>query len=192
MIMATVLEYMKFSLNVYSASTANLIGVPLGWTRTDWQPDMPSGFSAGTFVKGNDVIISYTGTNGGLDYLNWGIGGGLPLTQIYDAIDYFFAAKAAHPGKNITFTGHSLGGGLASLMAIYFDKQATTFDEAPFQLAAMSPIVKENVSIYMDTKVYIDSAFGGYVSSWESFTLTRRLSDNKSGLEAILLLSGKF
>ncbi len=36
--MADLLEYMKFSLNVYAASDENQIGVPLGWTRTSWQP----------------------------------------------------------------------------------------------------------------------------------------------------------
>ena len=29
--MATILEYMKFSLNVYKAPDKNLIGVPFGW-----------------------------------------------------------------------------------------------------------------------------------------------------------------
>lgn len=38
--MPTTLEYMKFSLNVYEASDENIIGVPFGWIRTDWQPDM--------------------------------------------------------------------------------------------------------------------------------------------------------
>ena len=51
--MPTTLEYMKLALNVYFASDENLIGVPFGWDRgTSWQPDLPSGFSAGAFVKG--------------------------------------------------------------------------------------------------------------------------------------------
>lgn len=33
----------------------------------------------------------------------------------------------------MSFTGHSLGGGLAALMAMFFDKQAVTFDPAPFR-----------------------------------------------------------
>ena len=52
--MATILEYMKFSLNVYAASNQNQIGVPLGWTRTDWQPDLPSEFSATVFDAANE------------------------------------------------------------------------------------------------------------------------------------------
>lgn len=69
--MATILEYMKFSLNVYKTSIENAVGVPLGWTRTNWQPDLVSGFSAGTFVKGNELVISFTGTNDFADKLNW-------------------------------------------------------------------------------------------------------------------------
>ena len=34
------------------------------------------------------------------------------------------------------FTGHSLGGGLASLMAVWFDRQAHVFAPAPFQASA--------------------------------------------------------
>lgn len=51
--MPTTLEYMKFSLNVYKASLENIIGVPFGWERAHWQPDLTDGFSAGTFVKDN-------------------------------------------------------------------------------------------------------------------------------------------
>lgn len=44
--MANLFEYMQFSLGVYAASAKNYIDPPLGWTRTDWQPDKSSGFSA--------------------------------------------------------------------------------------------------------------------------------------------------
>ena len=53
--MATTLEYMKFALNVYASSLVNQIGVPLGWTRTNWQPDLASGFSAGCCTLFNKV-----------------------------------------------------------------------------------------------------------------------------------------
>ena len=39
-------------------------------------------------------------------------------------------------GANISFTGHSLGGGLAGLMAVWFDRPAIVFDPAPFESAA--------------------------------------------------------
>ena len=41
--------------------------------------------------------------------------------------------KNEYPDAIISFTGHSLGGGLASIMAVFFNKNATVFDLAPFK-----------------------------------------------------------
>ncbi len=172
--MPTTLQYMQFSLGVYAASDRNSIDSPADWPRTAWLPDQPSGFSAGCYVNGNEMVISYTGTNDVLDMANWGIGLGAPLPQIFEAVDFYFACKATHPeATNITFTGHSLGGGLASLMAVYFDKQATVFDEAPFQLAALNPLVTDAVGAYMIAKGYLDSAMSSYLLSAGTLALTR-------------------
>jgi len=48
------------------------------------------------------------------------------------ALLYQGVAKSFDPSL-ISFTGHSLGGGLAGLMAVYFDRPAVTFDTAPFR-----------------------------------------------------------
>lgn len=58
--MPTVLEYMEFATGVYAASVRNHIDPPEGWTRTDWQPDMWDGFSAGCYVYGAEMVISQT------------------------------------------------------------------------------------------------------------------------------------
>jgi|GEM_PF-2683253 len=107
--MPTTLQYMQFSLGVYASTDLNKIDPPAGWTRTDWQPDQASGFSAGCFANenGSEIVIAYTGTNDTADMVNWTIGLGLPMLQIFDAVDYYFACKAAHPTANITFSGHS-------------------------------------------------------------------------------------
>ncbi|BCM25591.1 calcium-binding protein [Methyloradius palustris] len=175
--MVSVLEYMKFSLNVYAASDVNLIGVPLGWDRFSWQPDKASGFSAGAFYNSqtNEMVISYTGTNDKLDMLNWAIGIAVPSTQLFDAIDYYFTQKAVHPNATITFTGHSLGGGLASLMSVYFNKQATVFDEAPFQMAAQDNAITNLVNNYMQSKGYTDSNFSNYVLQSQTIQSTQTL-----------------
>lgn len=136
--MPTTLECMKFSLNVYAAIVKNSIALPFGWCRNNWQPDLASGFSAGTFVKGNDVVISCKGTNDykitndGGDAVNWSIGFGIPTAQLYQAIDYYFAQKAAYPEANITFTGHSLGGGM------YYEEDSPAAKDATKQLLPLS------------------------------------------------------
>jgi hypothetical protein len=63
--MATDLEYMQMSTNVYAASDKNYVGAPSGWTRLDWVADDGWGFSAGAYIKDgtNEIVIAYAGTN---------------------------------------------------------------------------------------------------------------------------------
>lgn len=174
--MPTTLEYTQFATGVYAASDRNYIAPPAGWTRIDWQPDKWTGFSAGVYKNDltNEIVIAYTGTNDRIaDLLNWTAGLGVPAPQIYDAMAYYFVFRAAYPTANITFTGHSLGGGLASLMAVLFDKQATVFDEAPFQPAAQNPLLLPSFSAAMVSSGYFDASLALYIASGGLLALTR-------------------
>ena len=98
-------------------------------------------FSAGAYLgPGNELVISFSGTLPGATDLLWRnipAGLGLPNAQVRQAIEFVSDVMAAAPvGAQIQFTGHSLGGGLASLMRVFFDRPAVTFDMAPFELAA--------------------------------------------------------
>ena len=192
--MPTSLECMQFATGVYAASDDNKLDDPIGWQRFSWQPDQATGFSAGYYFnsQSNEVVISYTGTNDFMDKANWLTGFGLPLPQIYAAVDYYFKVKSEHPDANITFTGHSLGGGLASLMAVYFDKQATVFDEAPFQLAAISPFVLPFVGLQMLIAGYQDSAFSTYLLSAGALALTREANVSQYYVEGEVLSKIRF
>ena len=174
--MPSTFEYMQFATGVYAASDQNSLDAPAGWTRIDWMPDQWSGFSAGIYKNNqtNEIVISYTGTNDKPDMVNWTTGAGLPLPQIFQAMNYYFQFRKSHPeATNISFTGHSLGGGLASLMAVFFDKQATVFDEAPFQLAALNPSVLAAAAATMAASGYLDGAFTTFLASAGALALTR-------------------
>lgn len=105
-----------------------------------------TGFSARVYkntVTG-EIVISYAGTEADAtvsgmvaDFMD----GNVPLAlgkwskQALEAAQLYQRVKAIE-GGNITFTGHSLGGGLASLMAVWFDRPAYVFAPAPFQKSA--------------------------------------------------------
>ena len=146
--MTTLTDYAALSAIVYNdvRQQKNKLSPLPGWTEI--LSDTGSlGFTAGAYKNGNDIVIAFKGTdtiveNATTDWLLGNIPAGLGIgsSQLISAALFYEAVKAANPGANITFTGHSLGGGLASVMAVYFDKNATTFDEAPFLLSAVNPV----------------------------------------------------
>jgi hypothetical protein len=146
-IMATPIEYSLMAANAYSKARsipANVLPIPDGWTllNVPGTDDSATGFMARVYVRGSEIVIAYTGTTPGwLDWPNGNIpgwlGDGPAAPQIKEAMDLYEAVKdQADPDATISFTGHSLGGGLASLMAIYYNKNATAFDSAPFAASA--------------------------------------------------------
>lgn len=137
--MATDIEYALMAGRVYQSTRSEINWFPdlqsLGWTEFMLQ-QQPSGFEAISFQKGNEIVISYAGTGSNVDW--WANAGGffgVTSEQLRQAADYYLQVKAS-TGATISFTGHSLGGGLASLMAVFFGQTATTFDQAPFRNSA--------------------------------------------------------
>jgi VCBS repeat-containing protein len=131
----------------------NRFPTPSGWASTNYKnPPDGSGFEAITFVQAGttlatstEIVISYAGTDfswPGTDFTegNIPLAGGYTSKQLEQAADYYLQIKAINPDAQITFTGHSLGGGLASLMAVFFGETAYTFDQAPFRAAATEHI----------------------------------------------------
>lgn len=149
--MPTAIEYALMAGAAYVSTRApiNQIPSPVGWLPRKRERQDGSGFEASSFVNGTEtansteIVISYAGTypTSSGDWFN----GNIPLAlggladQLREAADYYLAVKASAPaGANITFTGHSLGGGLASLMAVFFGESAFTFDQAPFRNSALT------------------------------------------------------
>lgn len=145
--MITDIEYALMAGASYISTRAdiNRFPTPDGWVekvikRQAWG----SGYEATYFVSqcSNDIVISFAGTDPG-DWMgdmgtNIALAAGNLNAQLIQAAEYYLQVKAANPGATITFTGHSLGGGLASLMGVFFNLPAHTFDQAPFVSAALT------------------------------------------------------
>jgi Ca2+-binding RTX toxin-like protein len=143
--MATQIEYALMSGASYISNHAeiNRFPIPNGWTQTRHEnPQDGSGFEAVTFTNGTEIVISYAGT----DSDDWigdiaadiALATGMLSEQLKQAADYYLAVKASNPGAAIALTGHSLGGGLAALIAVMFGEEAYTFDQAPFRRSALT------------------------------------------------------
>lgn len=149
-------ELAVFAYNAYRPSPENRIDVPT-WIRNDDLsiPDRGSGFDGSVFVKtsasgATEVVISFRGTDADAlptlvsDWVNGNIlaAAGYEAPQVLRAIELIADTIATYPaGTQITLTGHSLGGGLASLMAAFFGLDAHIFDPAPFELSAIGQAI---------------------------------------------------
>lgn len=174
--MATLNEYAQMAGRVYNRTDENRLDAPTnsGWKELNWLEDDPiTGFSVGSYLKGDEMVISFTGTNESMikDFVKANIpaGFGLGSVQIVQAMHYTQQMRLLYPGTKLSFTGHSLGGGLASVMAVFFNKPATVFDPAPFQLSAINPktLAETYVSLFVDIPEFTDYLSGVALSFFE-------------------------
>ena len=103
--------------------------------------DPTSGFEASAFLYQGRIVIAFAGTNPDDHFGDMAANINLALglrsnRQLMLAAEFYQRIKQTYGGDTVTFTGHSLGGGLASLMGVMFNKPAVTFDPAPFRLTA--------------------------------------------------------
>lgn len=166
--MASDLEYAQMATGVYASGEVNKTPDASGWEHLQLfrHEDDISGFSASAYLKGGEIVISFAGTNEGVDWnSNIPAAGGLGAWQIVEALDYAFRVKAAYSEATISFTGHSLGGGLASVVAVMLGLTAKVFDPAPFELSARNPLVLAQVYVQALVRQYDDSNLNIYLST---------------------------
>ncbi|RFC39108.1 MAG: Ca2+-binding protein, RTX toxin-related [Candidatus Nitrotoga sp. LAW] len=153
--MANAIELALMAGRVYQSTRDKINWLPdlssLGWIEFSHQ-QKPSGFEAISFQKGNEIVISFAGTGSNVDWwANTGGFFGVTSTQLEQAADYYLQVKAIAPvGATISFTGHSMGGGLASLLAVFFGETAVTFDQAPFRNSASVAVANTLLSYLSD------------------------------------------
>ncbi len=130
--------YAQLAARVYAAQRENRTEIPTGWSELEWIPDRWNGFSAGVYKNGNDIVIAFTGTNGqkaaDFGWANLLAATGVPSPQVTEAMLLYFQVRQANPTADITFTGHSLGGGIATIMSIFFNRLFSAFgsNSVPF------------------------------------------------------------
>ena len=182
--MANLLDYATFSALVYWDARKNPANVtPLsGGTNSIWREiaydtgNSISGFTAGAYQNTltNEIVIAFKGTDFSSSSpgqtaadiaADLALGGGAGAFQLFRAVKFYEQIKAQNPGSNITFTGHSLGGGLASLMSVYFNRPATTFAEAPFLLTAVNPVIAGYIGLQLSINGFADSDFASFLGS---------------------------
>jgi len=134
--MITQQTYALLALTVYQTAVKNTLDLPPNWTQIP-QPTGTDGFAYAVYrnTATNEIVISFRGTDN--DFGDWMTNLGLSLSQEKQAAAvYARVLKDYGADANITFTGHSLGGGLAGTMAVWFNHTAVVFDPAPSQIAA--------------------------------------------------------
>jgi len=190
--MATSLEYALMAGRAYITTrrSINQFPVPNSWTEFFHVPSPAfpvtgsNGFEAISFQRGSEIVISFSGTDfadfsGDWTQANFPLAFGDLGTQLVDAARYYLEVKAANPTATISFTGHSLGGGLAALMAVFFDEQAVTFDQAPFAAAANDNLRAE-LEFWLNGYGYSDTMLTSLAPEFMSYTEGTRTA-NVSG-----------
>lgn len=195
--MVTRSEAAVFAAAVYHASSANKIDVA-GWTVALQVVENAVSFGATAYKRGNEIVIAYRGTDSMLVDFSMGnipAASGLPAPEVQDAMDFYLRVQQTYPDATISFTGHSLGAGLASLMGVYFNLEARVFDNAPFRLSATAALTLLFYQVRMHALGFSNSAFDAYAAHPDDLflqRLTKVISSDRVDGEVLEMISPDF
>jgi hypothetical protein len=155
------------------------------------------GFYANSYTYNGETIISFRGSDGyivGDAWYGWGAGVGAETTQAGLAAQFYqsVVGSAAFPfSTNVTFTGHSLGGGLAGLLAGLYGKTAVVFDNMAYSSAIANTYWDATHPTYPDTidgmtgLPFVNESHAGVLSTFYAGGGT--LAPNTSGISGYQL-----
>ena len=124
-------EALALADDAYNIHT--MCSVVKGWGLVKDLSYKNSGFKASIYQKGNEYVLAFAGTtfSSGADWKNnLQQGLGLESTQYDLALLWGLIMQIKHGTENVTFVGHSLGGGLASAASRATGCYAITFNAA--------------------------------------------------------------
>ncbi len=140
------------AIYVYHGENAE---IPEGYSLAESVSNPQTGFYADVLVGENDVIIAFRGTND-KDDLNDDVAmarSRIPA-QTRDALDLYDKVKREYPDKDITLTGHSLGGSLAEIVGALNGELAVSFNAYGVRDLFNENVViqEENIVNYVNTQ----------------------------------------
>ena len=80
------------------------------------------------YERGDEVVLAWAGNRGGDEGLVIAQEIGLPMPEFLEAAEVGRQVVTAFKGKNVSFAGHSMGGGFASAAAVATGKDAVLFN----------------------------------------------------------------
>lgn len=129
--------------------------LPEGYNWTASIENKKDGFYADVLQGEKDIIIAYRGTDEFLSDIDDDIAmacANIP-SQTTDALKTYNSIKNAFPDKDISLTGHSLGGSLADIVAGMNGEFATTFNAYGVKdILGNTAYNDENIINYINTK----------------------------------------
>ena len=139
------------------------------WKVYDYCSDEPTGFAAYAFYnESNEFVIAYRGSAGDRsDPKDWWedwwandakmfLGG--KGSQLDQAMKFYSSVVAKSGSNNITVTGHSLGGGLADIIAACYGCPGESFNSAPFLDVAYWYYPEKMAALFEGTDAFIFKA----------------------------------
>ncbi len=132
--MTKLLTYAEMANKVYHVPDWNKAMMP-GWNTWKFgegNENTTGGFHGCIYKKGSEVVVVFRGTASGRDVLaDARLALGICPRQAGAAADLYRRAARIFDGASITITGHSLGGGLAQVVAHWYKTPFVTFNAPP-------------------------------------------------------------
>lgn len=154
-------KYAILAAHVYGKYSDSIL--PIGCKVLKELPKTAMGLQAKVYeLSPNEAVCAFAGTDGWLDAIQDVLQAGGLSEQYEEALQFGRTVQITFPNHNITFVGHSMGGGESAHCAMHLGSKAVTFNAAG--LSGLTIMQGESeFSRYQDIDAYI---FRGDYLNW--------------------------